>query len=126
MSLIKGGHPTIYVTDMDRAIAFYTETLGLNLAFRAGDHYAEIDAGDGLTLGLHPVGQDSPTPGAHGAITVTLGVTGSLEDVVRKLEQSGVRFQTAIKSDGPVRIVGFEDSDGNAMWLCEQSKGQAD
>jgi hypothetical protein len=55
---------------------------------------------------------------------VTLGVTGSLEEVVRKLEESGVRFQTEIQSDGPVRIVGFEDADGNAMWLCEQSKGR--
>ncbi len=125
MNLIHGGHPTIYVSDLDRAIAFYTETLGLKLAFRAGDHYAEIDAGDGLTLGLHPVGPESPTPGASGSITVTLGVTESLEDVVRKLEQSGVRFQSAIQSDGPVRIVRFEDTDGNAMWLCEQSKGQA-
>ncbi len=124
MNLIQGGHPTIYVTDMDRAIAFYAETLGLRLAFRAGDHYAEIDAGDGLILGLHPAGAGSPTPGASGAITVTLGVTGSLEEVVRKLEESGVRFRTAIQSDGPVRLVRFEDADGNAMWLCEQSKGQ--
>jgi catechol 2,3-dioxygenase-like lactoylglutathione lyase family enzyme len=125
MNLIHGGHPTIYVSNMDRAIAFYTETLGLKLAFHAGDHYAKIDAGDGLIVGLHPAGQDSPTPGASGGITLTLVVTKSLEDVVRKLEERGVRFPTAIKSDGPVRIVGFEDLDGNAMWLCEQSKSQA-
>ncbi len=124
MNLIHGGHPTIYVSDMDRAIAFYTETLGLSLAFRAGDHYAEIDAGEGLTLGLHPAGPDSPTPGVSGAITVTLGVTGSLDQVVQMLEESGVRFRTAIQSDGPVRMARFEDCDGNAMWLCEQSKGQ--
>lgn len=125
MGMIKGGHPTIYVSDMDRAIAFYTETLGLKLSFRAGNYYAEVDAGDGLTLGLHPAGPDSPTPGASGAITVTLGVTESLEEVVRKLEQSGVRFRSSIQSDGPVRLVQFEDADGNAMWLCEQSNAQA-
>ena len=125
MNLIHGGHPTIYVSDMDRAITFYTETLGLKLVFRAGNHYAEIDAGEGFILGLHPVGPGSPTPGTRGAITLTLGVSESLEEVVRKLGESGVQFQTAIQSDGPVRIVGFEDSDGNAMWLCEQSKGQA-
>ena len=124
MNMIQGGHPTIYVTDMDRAIAFYTETLGLRLAFRAGDYYAEIDAGGGLTLGLHPVGPDSPTPGTSGSITVTFGVTGSLDDVVRELEASGVVFKTAIKADGPVRLVCFEDSDGNAMWLCEESNHQ--
>jgi len=45
--MIRGGNATIYVTDMDRSVAFYTETLGLRLAFRAGDHWAGIDAGTG-------------------------------------------------------------------------------
>jgi len=54
--MLKGGNATIYVSDMDRAVAFYTETLGLGLTFRAGDHWAGIDAGDGLQLGLHPAG----------------------------------------------------------------------
>ncbi len=102
MNLIHAGHPTIYVSDMDRAIAFYTETLGLSLAFRVGDHYAKVDAGDGLILGLHPVGPDSPTPGASGAITVTLGVTGPLEEVKRKLEQSGV----SVPNRNPIRRPG--------------------
>ena len=124
MSFIRGGHPTIYVSDMDRAVAFYTESLGLSLVFRAGDHYAEIDAGDGLVLGLHPQGPDSPKAGTAGAITVTLGVTCSCDEVVGELQAKGVRFPTAIRSDGPVRIVQFLDPDGNAMWLCEQPKGK--
>ncbi len=35
MNLIHGGHPTIYVTDMDRAIAFYTDTLATTFLKRA-------------------------------------------------------------------------------------------
>ncbi len=58
-SLISGGSPTIFVTDMDRAVRFYTETLGLGLKYRAGDHFAMIDAGGGLTIGLH---RRRPTP----------------------------------------------------------------
>jgi hypothetical protein len=40
--VIRGGNATIYVTDMDRAVACYTKSLGLQLAFRAGDHWATI------------------------------------------------------------------------------------
>ncbi len=35
MNLIHGGHPTIYVTDMDSAIAFYADTLGSTFRKRA-------------------------------------------------------------------------------------------
>ena len=52
--MITGGNATIYVAAMDRSVWFYTATLGLRLVFRAGDHWAAIDAGGGLQLGLHP------------------------------------------------------------------------
>ena len=65
------------------------------------------------------------TPGAGGAITVTFDVTGSLEDVVWKLEKTAFGSKRRLSPTARC-IVGFEDSDGNAMWLCEQSKGQAD
>lgn len=42
--MLKGGNATIYVTDMDRAVTFYTETLGLRLTFRAGDHWAGFES----------------------------------------------------------------------------------
>ena len=32
---------------MAKAVAFYTEILGLRLQYRAEDHFAIIDAGDG-------------------------------------------------------------------------------
>jgi catechol 2,3-dioxygenase-like lactoylglutathione lyase family enzyme len=42
--VINGGTATFYVADLDRSVAFYTETLGLRLAFRAGGHLASVDA----------------------------------------------------------------------------------
>jgi len=36
--MLEGALPTVFVSDMDRAVAFYTDVLGLALAFRAGDH----------------------------------------------------------------------------------------
>ena len=39
------------VDDLDAAVAFYHDTLGLPVKFRDGDRYCAIDAG-GFTLGL--------------------------------------------------------------------------
>ena len=52
--MIRGAPPTVFVSDMDRAVAFDTESLVLALAFRAGEHWAKIDAGNGTEIGLHP------------------------------------------------------------------------
>jgi catechol 2,3-dioxygenase-like lactoylglutathione lyase family enzyme len=93
--MIRGGNATIYVTDMDRSVSFYTETLGLRLAFRAGDHWASIDAGDGLQLGLHPASARLPAPGTVGAITVGLAV------------------------DEPIKLAFVTDPDGNEPYLAE-------
>ena len=39
---------------MDRSVRFYTEVLGLKLTNRFGDSWATVEAGKGLTIGLHP------------------------------------------------------------------------
>jgi len=55
--MFRSGNVTIYVTNMDRAVRFYTETLGLKLAYRFGDHWASVECGKGLTIGLHPTSE---------------------------------------------------------------------
>ncbi|WP_175558696.1 VOC family protein [Arthrobacter sp. ok362] len=118
--MIKGGNATIYVSDMDRSVQFYTEILGLRLAFRAGNHWAGIDAGGGLQLGLHPAGPRSPVPGTPGAITVGFGVDEPIEKVVSTLESHGVLFHGSIIDDGPVKLAFFTDPDGNELYLAEE------
>jgi catechol 2,3-dioxygenase-like lactoylglutathione lyase family enzyme len=41
----------VIVSNMDRAVRFYTEVLGLKLKNRFGDHWATVVAGNGLTIG---------------------------------------------------------------------------
>ena len=124
-SLISGGSPTIFVTDMDRAVRFYTETLGLGLKFRAGDHFAMIDAGQGFTLGLHPPGKNAGSPGTSGSIQVGLNVAQPIEQVVETLQSRGVKFDEIgdgpIVDDGAVKLAFFGDPDGNALYLCQEA-----
>ena len=117
--MINGGNATIFVTNMDRAVAFYTETLGLRLLSRAGDHWAGIDAGGGLQLGLHPAAQRSPAPGTAGSITVGFSVDEPIEQVVAILKQRGVQVDGPSSDAGQLRLAYFADPDGNALYLAE-------
>ncbi len=118
--MINGGNATIYVSDINASIRFYTETLGLTLRMRAADHWAEIDAGPGLIIGLHPANSPhSPKPGTVGSISVGLNVTQPLEDVVRTLVERGVEFHGPIMEDTNVRLAFFADPDGNPMYLAQ-------
>jgi catechol 2,3-dioxygenase-like lactoylglutathione lyase family enzyme len=122
-SLIRGGSPTVFVADLDRAIRFYTQVLGLGLHYRAGEHFAMIDAGAGLSIGLHPGGEGPPVPGTPGCIQIGLNVTGPNEDVVETLRVRGVTFVPrkgrVITDDGSVKLAFFHDPDGTELYLCE-------
>jgi catechol 2,3-dioxygenase-like lactoylglutathione lyase family enzyme len=48
--LSTGVIATIHVSDLDRAVDFYTRALELPLAGRSGEHYAALD----LVAVLHP------------------------------------------------------------------------
>ena len=123
--MIRGGNATIYVADMQRAVDFYHDTLELELLFRAGDHWAEIDAGGGLRLGLHPASEHGPAPGAPGGITVGFVVDQPIAKVVAKLEMRGVKFQGPIVVDeeGSLALAFFADPDGNPLYLAETDYG---
>jgi catechol 2,3-dioxygenase-like lactoylglutathione lyase family enzyme len=108
---------------MDRAVSFYTETLGLQLNFRAGDHWASIDAGDGFQIGLHPTRPRSAAPGAAAGVSVGLAVDESIEDVVASLRQLGVTFRGPVDDEGRVKLAYFADPDGNELYLAEARRG---
>lgn len=121
--MIQGGNATIYVSDMQRAVDFYRDVLGLELVFRSGDHWAELDAGGGLRIGLHPASARTPAPGTPGAITVGLAVDEPIAQVVATLEQRGVRVKGSIIDGGGLTLAFFADPDGNPLYLAETPHG---
>jgi len=116
-SIISGGVATVFVSDMNRAVEFYTKTLGLGLQFRAADHWASIDAGKGLAIGLHLGGAENK-PGTHGGISLGLSVTMPVEHAVSALKAKGVTFKGPVRQDGPMKLAFFSDQDGNDLYLA--------
>ena len=116
---IEGGVATVFVRSMDEAVRFYTETLGLALLYRAGDHWAQVDAGGGFAIGLHPAGEDSKTRGVSGGVQIGLNVTRPIQEVVDALKSRGVAFESGVQDDGAVKLAFFKDPDGNVLYLCE-------
>jgi len=119
--MIAGGNATIYVEDMDRAVDFYVATLGLALEQRWGNHWAQLKAGSGMTIGLHPRSAQAPPPGTPGSISVGFLLDEPIDDVVKRLARKGVAFRGPVVSDAKagIALAFFGDPDGNSLYLCE-------
>lgn len=122
--MIEGGNASVYVADMDRAVQFYTEQMGLPLKTRVGDDWAEIDAGAGLIVGLHPARPpETVSAGTVGAINIELKVTEPLENVVAVLRERGVSIVGEILDYENVRLQSVSDPDNNIILLAQVLHG---
>ena len=118
--MLNGGNITVYVSDMDAAVRFYTEGLGLKLRERHGNHWAAVDAGNGLVIGLHPATPEMPA-GRSGSMAIGLEVTRPIEQVVEMLAAKGVMFHGPIAGDKAGKFAGFADPDGNPCYLFQMN-----
>ena len=117
--MISGGNATIFISNMDRAIQFYTEVLDMKLTNRFGDHWATVDAGKGLIVGLHPASSKYPAPGTKGAVMLGLEIDEPIETVVTRLKGKGVRFTGSIVKEISGKFIHLEDPDGNEIYFWE-------
>jgi catechol 2,3-dioxygenase-like lactoylglutathione lyase family enzyme len=105
----------LFVADMDLAIAFYRDVLGLSLDYRAGNEWAQFSAGP-LKIGLHGTGSAGESRvGGTLAFTVT-----DLDASKARLAAQGVALghEGGGERLGP-RFVEFADPDGNVLALFE-------
>jgi len=99
------------VQDMDRAVRFYGETLGLSVTSTSPD-WSEIDA-NGVMLGLNAREATSEHDG--GGAVITFQPDGGLDEEVDRLSAEGVRFSGGISDHDWGRIAPFKDSEGNDL-----------
>lgn len=109
-------HVYYWTADMDRAVGFYRDVLGLPLVRRQGDSWAEFDAGP-IRLALHGAADGHPV--RPGGATAVFEVD-DLDAARRRLQEGGVAFhEHAGEVPGFARFASFPDPDGNTVQLIE-------
>lgn len=106
----------LFVRDMERAVGFYRDALGLEVLDRSPT-WVELDAG-GFTLALH-LHEDRARWLGEGSPQVVFQVE-DLDEACWALEQKGVRIEhppkTVFENQAMVGLaVSFEDPDGNVL-----------
>lgn len=117
--MISGGNVTVFISNMDAAVEFYTQVLELKLINRYGDFWATIDAGRGLVIGLHPASPKYAAPGTRGSMVIALEITEPIDGVVERLQQRGVKFTGPVVSSEAGKFIDFSDPDGNPFYFWE-------
>ena len=130
---MKADHFAFRVADMDAAIAFYTEKLGLKLMFNKVDEehheafaFLELEGGNLELLQMleesnQPVPVDTPPP--QPPYTPHLAIaTEDLDALVKMLEAKGIALlKGPLEIPGQVRWLYLSDPDNNVIefvqWL---------
>lgn len=95
--------------DLDESVRFYTESLGMTLKFRDGDHFAALDGGS-VTLAL-ATAIDHPIPGQ-----VVVGIkTDDVDAAARAVEAAGGGIARAPYDDAHERRAVVYDGQGNGL-----------
>ena len=108
---------SVPVTDMERAMQFYGETLGLpRVAHSEEQGFPEYQLGENISLYLlkmENVGSEFTSP--HTA-SIALRVP-DVEEARRELEAKGVEFRGETFDTSVCHMAFFTDPDGNAIML---------
>jgi catechol 2,3-dioxygenase-like lactoylglutathione lyase family enzyme len=120
------------VTDVDAAIAFYTENLGFTEVMHPAPAFAMLSRGD-LRLVLSAPGGGPgggqampdgtmPEPGGWNRFAVEVS---DLAGAVEQLRRSGVRFRNEIVTGTGGKQIIAEDPSGNPVELFEPTRPEA-
>jgi len=105
-------HVYYWPRDLDAGVAFYRDVVGLPLVRRAGNEWAEFEAGP-IRFALHGTDEDVAPSGG----TVVLRVD-DLDEARRVLEDRGAVFDAFVgEVEGFARFATFRDLDGNPVQI---------
>jgi len=94
-----------FVADMDQAVRFYRDTLGLSLKFHSPE-WSEFVTGE-TTLALHPASAQNRA----GSVQLGFGVP-DLQAFLADLARNGVTITRPPTAEGGTPVAQFRDSDG--------------
>ena len=126
--LVKEFHGVRYqVSDVERAVAFYTNHLGFELEHQQLPAFARVSLGDLPLLlsgpgasGSRPLsGGQRQQPGGSNRIVLRVA---DLPTCIERLKKAGLHFRNEMEAGPHGRQVQLEDPDGNAIELFEPAK----
>jgi predicted enzyme related to lactoylglutathione lyase len=109
-------HVYYWTTDLDRAVSFYRDVVGLRLVRRDGSNWAEFDAG-AIRFALHGTGEGRPP--LPGGATAVFRVD-DLDAARAALQARGAEFEEHLgEVEDFARFASFRDPDGNPVQIIE-------
>jgi predicted enzyme related to lactoylglutathione lyase len=119
MTVLGLDHVYYWTSDMERAVRFYRDVVGLALLRREGDRWALFDAA-GPRFALHGLMEGHAV--SSGGATAVFAVD-DLDKARLVLEQRGVRFHERVgEVSGYARFASFSDPDGNTVQVIEYAR----
>jgi methylmalonyl-CoA/ethylmalonyl-CoA epimerase len=121
--LSRIGQIAMPARNLDRAVAFYRDTLGIRFLFQAPPKMAFFDCGGVRLLIGEPESEESERPGS-----ILYFVTDDIAATHAAFTAKGVHFVrephlVAKLPDHDLWLAFFEDSEGNTLALMEERRG---
>ena len=133
MTTFTTGHVGLNVTDLDRAVGFYTDVFGFDVQSRSSDDghaYAFLGTGDTLVLTLWQQADgtfDAARPGLH-HLSFQVGSADDVAAVEARVRAQGTRlYHDGVVAHGEGVSSGgvfFEDPDGTRLEVFTAALGE--
>ena len=116
---------SVPVQDLDRASAFYGETLGLRRNPNSSERWVEFETGNVTIALISPAALGPDFEPRANQMPIAFRVD-DVEAAKAKLEAAGVEFPNGLIDSGVCHIAPFHDPDGNALQLHRRYAPYAD
>lgn len=103
-----------WVTDIDRALTFYTGALGIEAGPRYGD-WQEMSVPGPVRFALH-----GASPGERSVNAVVSFLVANLDQAMADLSAKGVESTVGVTETGRARFAEYADPDGNLVHILER------
>ncbi len=121
---MKIGFVRVFVTDLERSLRFYTDTLGMEIDYTDNTGWVQFKSGDDVSLAIERCAADHEEFGSR-VVGRFVGVTLIIErmsDTYAELSHKGIEFLGAPeKQSWGGTLVHLKDPDGNILTLMEEA-----
>jgi predicted enzyme related to lactoylglutathione lyase len=117
MPVEKVKYTYLVVEDMNAAVAFYRDGLGLRLKFQDGQRWSEFDAGNGTTIALSSA--DESGLGVKGPVVVFQ--VRDAEALAASLAAHGASILARRDMGGHGRLIAIREPTGHIFQLFEKA-----